>query len=96
MDYSSDKKKQEKIRVITSSFNDRGQAAILDRSAEISWSEIWYFIIKEIIKTRKFRDKKNISYKKLSVEQALKTETLGKPSNLASELLHGKKKVRNY
>lgn len=49
-----------------------------------------------MIKTRKFRDKKNISYKKLSVEQTLKTETLGKPPNLASELLHGKKKVRNY
>ena len=55
-------------------------------------------MIKEMkmIKTRKFRDKKNISYKKLSVEQTLKTETLGKPPNLASELLHGKKKVRNY
>ena len=49
-----------------------------------------------MIKTRKFRDKKNISYKKLSVEQTLKTETLGKPPNLSSELLHGKKKVRNY
>ena len=37
---SSDKRARGEVRVMTSSFNDKGWAAVLDRPAEISRSEI--------------------------------------------------------
>ena len=48
-------KEHEEVRVMTSSFSDEGRAAVLDRSAEISRSEI-----------ARYRNPSNASYSSLS------------------------------